>query len=101
MTLLYQVYTLTYFLACVMNFITFERAYSLYPLETIDKSQSLVLVDNTDNTYQAMLKYADRGFEFISTAKGDEFRYQHVRWIEDKYSWIITLPDIGLSYSGM
>ena len=81
-----------------MNFITYNKAYCLYPREMIEKSISLVLTDYTDEVYMAMLKYDERGFTFydiVDEKKGD-FKYREVRWVEDKWSWVLSLEDIGI-----
>lgn len=83
--------------ACVMNFITHERAYCLYPLDTIDRSQSLVLARNTEEAEDALEKYHDRGFRICHLADEKEFRFSDVRWVEDQWSWVLPLPDIGLN----
>ena len=44
-----------------MNFITYEKAYCLYPKETINKSISLVLKEYTTELYMAIKKYNLRG----------------------------------------
>ena len=79
-----------------MNFITYEKAYCLYPLETIDTSRSLMLGKDTEEASKFMEKYHDRGFSSCKVADGNSFRYQEVRWVEDQSSWVIPLPDIGL-----
>ena len=90
---------LTIFLACVMNFITYERAYCLYPVETISKSISLLLADEYEEVKGALLKYERRGFTFYNVVKESEaeFTYKEVRWVEDRWSWVHQLENIGLT----
>ena len=85
------------FLACVMNFITHDRTYCLYPLETIGKSVSLVLKDYDDKVNEALLKYTDRRFTFCDIVEDGEedFRHKEVRWVEDKWTWILQLDDVA------
>ena len=81
-----------------MNFITYEKAYCLYPRETIDKSISLVLKEYTTESYMAIKKYNLRGFKFYDVVDEDEgdFKYREVRWVEDNWSWVISLEDVGI-----
>ena len=76
-----------------MNFITYEKAYCLYPKETIDKSISLVLKEYTTESYMAIKKYNLRGFKFYDVVDEDEgdFKYREVRWVADNWSWVISL----------
>ena len=84
-----------------MNFITHDRAYCLYPLETIGKSVSLVLKDYDDKVNEALLKYADRGFTFCDVVEDGEedFRHKEVRWVEDKWTWILQLDNVALQHA--
>ena len=83
-----------------MNFITYERAYCLYPLETVDTSRSLVLRQRSrDDATKAIGKYRHRGYSFCDLANGNGFRFREVRWVEDRWSWVIPLPDISLNSS--
>ena len=79
-----------------MNFITYERAYCLYPLETLDKSTSLLLVENSADVNFLMVKYAVLGMRFKKVAYDDEFRHKEMRWVEDSYSLRMELPSLEL-----
>ena len=83
----------------MMNFITHERAYCLYPLETIARSRTLVLADYTEQVYQEILTYTEQGFNFLQLADGEDFEHQKVRWVEDQYSWIVSFNDMNMSYA--
>lgn len=80
-----------------MNFITYERAYCLYPLDTIDASRSLMLRRDREELAKHIQDYRHRGFTFCNVANGNDFRYRDVRWVEDRWSWMMPLPDIGLN----
>ncbi|KDR73334.1 hypothetical protein GALMADRAFT_142446 [Galerina marginata CBS 339.88] len=52
---------LNYYSTCVMNRITHEKAYSLYPLATFDQRRSLIYLDpDTEERKAALEKYAGR-----------------------------------------
>ncbi|KAH8092515.1 hypothetical protein BXZ70DRAFT_951211 [Cristinia sonorae] len=53
---------------CVMNVISWEKAYSLYPVATLHERRSLISVmdkDASGGQAAAMVKYAERGFEML------------------------------------
>ena len=79
-----------------MNFVTYERAYCLYPLETLDRSTSLLLVENSADVNFLMVKYAVLGIRFKKVAYDDEFRHKEMRWVEDSYSLRMELPSLEL-----
>ena len=79
-----------------MNFNTYERAYCLYPLETLDKSTSLLLVEKSADVNFLMVKYAVLGIRFKKVAYDDEFRHKEMRWVEDSYSLRMELPSLEL-----
>ncbi|KAI0757888.1 hypothetical protein BC629DRAFT_1265542, partial [Irpex lacteus] len=49
---------------CVMNVITYNYAYCLYPKATLRASSSLLLKSSTEALWKAVRKYRSRGFEF-------------------------------------
>ena len=67
-----------------MNFITYEKAYCLYPRETIDKSISLVLKEYTTESYMAIKKYNLRGFKFYDVVDEDEGDFGILSDIEEE-----------------
>ncbi|RPD65299.1 hypothetical protein L226DRAFT_246104 [Lentinus tigrinus ALCF2SS1-7] len=54
-----------YHSTCVMNFITHDTAYSLYPYATFEKRCALVFIDD-DRSKCALAKYAARGFKMLN-----------------------------------
>ncbi len=62
-----------YVLACVMNVITHDAAYSLYPYATFELNTSLVLTrDLEERTQRALHKYEDRGFRLVDPSPTDD-----------------------------
>ena len=51
--------------ACVMNLITDNFAYSLYPRSTLDENRSLICGNVTGKAESAITKYNDRGWLFL------------------------------------
>lgn len=80
--------------ACVMNFITYNNAYALYPIKTFEKKCSLV-TGNRDQP-QPFLKYMDRGFAMqhsIGHAVQDIGVY---RSTGDRWTWTLPLNMDGI-----
>ena len=75
-----------------MNFITYERAYCLYPVETLELSTSLLLVDENSYVEDLIVKYGKRGFTFYRVAYDDQFRHKDARWVEDRHTFFLLLP---------
>ena len=75
-----------------MNFITYERAYCLYPVETLELSTSLLLVDENSYVEDLIVKYGKRGFTFYKVAYDDQFRHKDARWVEDRHTFFLLLP---------
>ncbi|KAJ3757485.1 hypothetical protein EV360DRAFT_45914, partial [Lentinula raphanica] len=88
---------------CVMNFITHNAAYSLYPLTTFKKSAT-VLVNARGRLLQkykrAVEKYRHRGFmvktsiPLKDTIEG-EYGFAVPRWIGDKRTWVYPVEYFG------
>lgn len=85
-------------LACVMNLITHERAYSLYPHATFEERRSLVISTEGSRQETARKKYAERGWSMVQTGQDEDIRNarsdftQSRRYIGDSRCW--TLPVI-------
>ncbi|KAF6754383.1 hypothetical protein DFP72DRAFT_898916 [Ephemerocybe angulata] len=78
---------------CVMNIITHDAAYALYPKATFDKRISL----------QAFDKYSERGWSFFTdlTAEGvrsieSSIATDITRYLDDKFTWRLPLDTGGL-----
>ncbi|KDR69023.1 hypothetical protein GALMADRAFT_145762 [Galerina marginata CBS 339.88] len=65
---------------CVMNVITHEKAYSLYPRATFDQRRALSYIppatelNDTEARKIAQLKYVSRGWQIVDQITDDEFR---------------------------
>ena len=75
-----------------MNFITYERAYCLYPLETLEKFSTLLLVYPEPDIDIILGKYDSRGYSFQVSTRNNEFRYKDERWVEDSHCFVLSLP---------
>ena len=88
-----------------MNFITHEKAYSLYPHATFEERRSLVISTEGSKQDTARKKYAKRGWTMVKTALDEDIRNARSdftplqRYIGDSRCWTIpilpmlTLPD--------
>ena len=83
--------------ACVMNLITYNGAYSLFPRATFDEGRSLVCCTRSMDHEQAIEKYEKRGWEIQKNITEQEqeainssFRVED-RWIGDEktFPWYI------------
>ena len=81
-----------------MNFITYDRAYCLYPVETLEKSTDLILNDSISIQDALLTDYASYRFQFYSSARQDECRHKDPRWMEDSHYFVLPLPNFH-SYS--
>ncbi|KAI0646149.1 hypothetical protein C8Q79DRAFT_909306 [Trametes meyenii] len=89
---------------CVMNVITYNAAYSLYPFATFELNISLVLNDREPNAPAALRKYSRRGWKSIASDSSlvhylepRAFSLDTLRWVCDGRSWTIPLPTDGFS----
>ena len=90
-------------LACVMNLITHERAYSLYPHATFEERRSLVISTEGSKQETAREKYAERGWTMVETGQNEDIRNTRSdftpcqRHIGDSRCWTIPiLPKLDL-----
>ncbi|EJD33283.1 hypothetical protein AURDEDRAFT_177640 [Auricularia subglabra TFB-10046 SS5] len=87
---------LSFHCTLVMNFITWNKAYSVYAFRTLIREEGLVLRVNNQRTRRALEKYERRGFTLIewrNSATGsftDSFRAKE-RWIGDSSCWVRQL----------
>lgn len=90
-----------YLLACVMNLITYDGAYSLYPRSTFEDRESLIMSRNPLRSSQsrddARLKYMRRGWkmvygsrELLESQDKTSLGFSGItRHIGDSYTWTI------------
>ncbi|KIM47322.1 hypothetical protein M413DRAFT_440763 [Hebeloma cylindrosporum] len=86
---------------CVMNFITHEKAYSLYPRATFEERRSLICLFSTAARARAWAKYTERGWTMLDGITGDDFHdldsslARGRRYVGDSKTWTIPiLPKI-------
>ena len=87
--------------ACVMNIITHDSAYALYPIATFEQRRSLICATGGSKQDQAREKYIARGWTMENSLQLHEIGDHDFRignwWIGDKACWTINiLPDLGL-----
>ena len=82
-----------------MNIITFNRAYCLYPRATLEERLSLVCTDRNDDVIERVYeRYRKRGWTVLRTLGEVASRTRDpalgsvVRWVEDGFTWTISLP---------
>ncbi|KAI0703516.1 hypothetical protein C8T65DRAFT_578754, partial [Cerioporus squamosus] len=84
---------------CVMNVISFEKAYCLFPRATLEERLSLLSSSSagfSKRRRQSVAKYAIRGFTIIERIPFTDLRSPRLfplgwRWIDDSSSWVIPL----------
>ncbi|TEB35065.1 hypothetical protein FA13DRAFT_1728861 [Coprinellus micaceus] len=88
----------------VVNFITADMAYSLYPKATFDKRIALQFgYEWHEATGKAYKKYAERGWEFFSKLTWDKAKEiqpctipDTIRYLDDEHTWRVPLDTAGL-----
>ncbi|KAG1808339.1 hypothetical protein EV424DRAFT_202534 [Suillus variegatus] len=89
---------------CVMNFIAFDAAYSLYPVATFEKRDTLsVWRARPLHDLTVVIKYGERGFAWISTLpagtspQNSAFYPFTDRTVGDRYTWKLPLDTRGVA----
>lgn len=88
----------------MLNFLTFDTAYCLYPRATIVEKKSLLLKNIEDvkpGVRAAVRKYRRWGFTFIQLAEENDeelFHLKKVRWAMDLHAWSFDLPKLPQPY---
>ncbi|TCD68637.1 hypothetical protein EIP91_010292 [Steccherinum ochraceum] len=91
----------SYHSTCVMNIVSFEKAYSLYPRASIVNHRSLVTcMEPSEGQPAALKKYSDRGFriETIVGSYDPDFPLGD-RYIGDCNCWTLNLDMSGVQTS--
>lgn len=89
-------------LACVMNLISFDTAYSLYPRATFKERRMQLMREITTEEVKAISKYGRRGFQIAATyiwpyAGSDPcLVLDTVRNVNDRFTWRIALDTTGV-----
>ncbi|KAJ7751128.1 hypothetical protein B0H16DRAFT_1419574 [Mycena metata] len=87
---------------CVMNVISHEKAYALYPSSTFIAHEALILKsagsgpESTSSREAGRQKYIDRGWSMVKqpSAVREELEHNVVRWMGDHFTWTIPLPPL-------
>lgn len=89
---------------CVMNFIAFDATYSLYPVATFEKRDTLsVWRARPLHDLTVVIKYGERGFAWISTLpagtspQNSAFYPFTDRTVGDRYTWKLPLDTRGVA----
>ncbi|TFK26751.1 hypothetical protein FA15DRAFT_255322 [Coprinopsis marcescibilis] len=87
----------------VMNFITYEAAYSLYPKATFDARIGAANDEVTDKELEALNKYRSRGWAITTEVSvlGQKrmkslFLTDKKRWVLDRHAWRVPLKSIDI-----
>ncbi|KAJ6506807.1 hypothetical protein C8R45DRAFT_1208793 [Mycena sanguinolenta] len=83
---------------CVMNIITHDKAFSLYPWSTFVTKEALVVETVGAGQEAGRKKYADRGWTMIhamSASRNSELGVRVHRSIGDRFTWTISLPPLS------
>ena len=100
-----------FIVACVMNIITYNAAYSLYPYATFERRDTIVL-NARSRAQEALTKYASRGWRILAKSSplnsylhssrrnflySPWFFVDKPRWVCDGMSWTIPLDTTGVT----
>lgn len=85
-------------IACVMNFIVYDRAYSLYPEATFEACVSLTTGQGYSTANDAtIIKYKGRGWDIVSDVFYPAFFFSPCcRLVQDQHTWVINLSTEGI-----
>ncbi|KAI1785863.1 hypothetical protein LXA43DRAFT_875556, partial [Ganoderma leucocontextum] len=85
---------------CVMNAVSYETAYCLFPRATLEEKVTLVSCSTKGiyrNRSEALAKYGARGYTTLLCVPPHDFYATHPsfplgwRWIDDNTSWVLNL----------
>ncbi|KAJ6495908.1 hypothetical protein DFH09DRAFT_1002254 [Mycena vulgaris] len=81
---------LSFHATCVMNVLSHDHAYALYPEATFVYRDALVIVTAGAGQEAGRQKYVDRGWKMLDVAESREFG-GGPRWVGDRHTWTIPL----------
>ena len=86
----------SFYSTAVLNVISWEKAYCLYPVRTLDRNEQLVLKSYlVEREEEGLRKYAARGFSVVLwNEMKEEDDVAQVRRVGDKSTWVVKLPSI-------
>ncbi|KAJ7187140.1 hypothetical protein C8R46DRAFT_1058996 [Mycena filopes] len=80
---------------CVMNIISHEKAYALYPWSTFIAHQALIIETPGAGQEAARQKYANRGWSMIKLPRVHGVELSRMaRCVGDRFTWTIALPPL-------
>ncbi|KAI0715519.1 hypothetical protein C8T65DRAFT_644040 [Cerioporus squamosus] len=90
---------------CVMNVVSFEKAYCLFPRATLEARLSLLSSSCAGRSMRrqtSVAKYVARGFTITERIPPQDLRLPYLfplgwRWIDDSTSWVIPLNINGVT----
>ncbi|OAX33835.1 hypothetical protein K503DRAFT_804062 [Rhizopogon vinicolor AM-OR11-026] len=96
---------LNFHLTCVMNIITFDAAYSFYPVATFEQRITLLIPGSSSNRLDAVQKYVARGWRVYAAFRPVDivhpsespFIPNKTRWVGDHHCWSISLDTTGVN----
>ncbi|KAG1891198.1 hypothetical protein F4604DRAFT_398097 [Suillus subluteus] len=86
---------------CVMNIITFDAAYSLYPVATFEERMAIQIPGS--NRLDVVKKYVQRGWRVFAVFGPEHvthpqlFLLNEKRWVGDRHCWSIPLDTTGVT----
>ncbi|KAG2141376.1 uncharacterized protein EDB93DRAFT_1159358 [Suillus bovinus] len=94
---------LKYHSTCVMNIITFDAAYSFYPIATFE-DRSALQIPGSRHRPDVLAKYIRRGWRVYTLLRPGDFAQPHespflpnvTRWVGDRHCWIVPLDTSGV-----
>ncbi|KAJ7722642.1 hypothetical protein DFH07DRAFT_759903, partial [Mycena maculata] len=91
---------------CVMNILTHDTGYALFPRSTFVTRKALIVTTVGAGQEAGRQKYIERGWEMVSTpspSRRSELGVRMLRWVGDKFTWRMRLslskpfaPDLAL-----
>ncbi|KAI0706624.1 hypothetical protein C8Q76DRAFT_630230, partial [Earliella scabrosa] len=93
---------------CLMNVISSNMAYCLFPRATLEERQSLLSCSSKGiyrNRGAALAKYTRRGYQIEFRVPPETFSPQRPtfqlgwRWLDDENSWVLPLDVVGVDLS--
>ncbi|KAG2123282.1 hypothetical protein DEU56DRAFT_830141 [Suillus clintonianus] len=92
-----------YHSTCVMNIITFNAAYSFYPIATFE-DRSAVKIPGSRHRPDVLAKYVKRGWRVYSVFRPKDIAQPYkspflpnvTRWVGDRHCWTIPLDTSGV-----
>ncbi|KAJ7450074.1 hypothetical protein B0H11DRAFT_1928451 [Mycena galericulata] len=85
---------LSFHATCVMNIITHDKAYALYPNSTFVAKTALIVETSGAGQEAGRQKYVDRGWTMVPTpsvSSTSELGVRAIRWVGDHFTWILPL----------